>query len=135
MGVTTSIGEWLRIKRERAGLGLRKFALLIGDSPSNVCNIENEERPPWRNEPRLRKVAEVLGIKEHSEDWDTLFELARKPGQPPADLVTCLQGQMIPVLLRTFDEYQLSEQELEAVLKYVRRRFAKKRSDSNAERG
>ena len=131
---TKSFGEWLRDKREQAGLGLRKFALLIGDSPSNVCNIENEERPPWRNEPRLRKVAEVLAIREYSEDWDTLFDLARRPGHAPADLVPCLQGQMIPMLLRTFDEYQLNEQELELVLKYVRRRFAKKRSDSNAGR-
>ncbi len=83
---TTSPGEWLKEKRKNALLGLRKFSLLIGDLPSNVCNIENGNRQPWQNEAKLRKVAEVLGIRENSEDWDTLFGIVKRPNQPPADL-------------------------------------------------
>ena len=129
---TISFGEWLQEKRDRASLGLRKFALLIGDSPSNVCNIENGERAPWRNEPKLRKVAEVLGIKENSDDWDMLFRLARRPDQPPADLISYTHMEMIPTLLRTIGEYQLNEDEIRQVLQYVKRKFRDRRSDVHA---
>jgi transcriptional regulator with XRE-family HTH domain len=127
------IGEWLRERRVRAALGLRQFAQLIGDSPSNVCNIENGKRPPWQNEPKLRRVAEVLGIKENSEDWDALFGKARRPDQPPADLARYMQFPYVPTLLRTIGEYQLNEEEIKKLLSYVKKTFGKGRKSTNAQ--
>jgi transcriptional regulator with XRE-family HTH domain len=129
MGTATfDFGGWLREMRSRAGLGLREFAKLIGDVPSNVCNIENGRRAPWQNEPKLRRVAEVLGIKENSNEWDTLFGMARRQDQPPADLARYMQYPLVPTLLRTINELQLSEADLQQLLKYVKRTFGKGRS-------
>lgn len=121
-------GRWLRDKRSDAALSLRKFAQQIGDSPSNVCNIENGNRAPWKNESRLRKVAEVLGIHQNSEDWETLFGMVRRPGQPPADLARYMEYPYVPTLLRTIDEYQLSEEEIGKLLAYIKRKYGKARS-------
>lgn len=126
-----SAGDWLREKRKKALLGLRKFSLLIGDLPSNVCNIENGNRQPWQNEAKLRKVAEVLGIRENSEDWDTLFGIVKRPNQPPADLISYMNHPLVPTLLRTIGEYQLSEDDLQKVLKYVKTKFGKGRKDGD----
>lgn len=130
MPARVSIGEWLREKRRSASLGLRQFALLINDSPSNVCNIENGHREPWKNEPKLRLVAQVLGIKEFSDDWDTLFELARRPEQPPVDLTPYMNVPLVPTLLRTIGEYQLGEEEISQLLRYVRSKFGKGRRNA-----
>jgi transcriptional regulator with XRE-family HTH domain len=124
----SDFGEWLSAKRDQAGIGLRRFALQIGDSPSNVCNIENGNRKPWQNEPMLRKVAAALGIRENSDDWDTLFRSAVRADQAPPDLVRYMQIPLMPVLLRTVGEYQLGEEDVRRLLTYVKRTFGKSRS-------
>ena len=120
-------GNWLRESRIRASLGLRQFAGLIGDSPSNVCNLENGRRPIPTDEIKLRKMAEVLGIRENSDEWDTLFSLARRPTQPPADLAWITNIEHVPTLLRTIGEYQLGPEEIQRLLKYVHRTFGRSR--------
>lgn len=87
-----SAGEWLRDKRIDAMLGLRQFARLIEDSPSNVCNIENGKRRPWQNSEKLTKVAEVLGIPKNSADWDTLFRIVTRPQDPPKECMKRLKA-------------------------------------------
>ena len=125
------IGEWLREQRSRAALGLRQFAQMIGDSPSNVCNIENGRRPAWQNEPMLRRVADALGIRENSDDWDMLFGGVVRPNQPPPDLARYMQFPLVPVLLRTIGEYQLTEDEVRRLLTYVKRTFGKGRANKD----
>ena len=101
----------------------KRRSTLPGTSPSNVCNIENGKRQPWRNEKKLTKVADVLGIRKNSDDWDTLFQIVRCPNQAPADLVQYMNVPYVPTLLRTIGEYQLGEEEIRLVLKYVKRKF------------
>lgn len=129
------IGDWLREKRKAAGLGLRKFAILIGDLPSNVCNIENGRRKAWQNEEKLRKVASVLGFQEYDEDWDTLFGMARRPNQPPADIAASFEkNEYLPTLMRTIQERQLTEEEIKKVINYVEKNFRKGRGNAKHRR-
>lgn len=123
-------GNWLREARKHASLGLRQFAGLIGDSPSNVCNLENGRRPIPTDPAKLRKMADVLGIRENSEDWGMLFGLARRPDQPPADILPIAMMEPVPTLLRTIKEYQLKPDEIDKLLKYVQKTFGKGRSNA-----
>ena len=70
-------GSFLRALRLRQGYGLREFAQLIGDKPSNLSAIENGRRPPWQSLEKLRLVVRALAIEEASRDWDQFFLAAR----------------------------------------------------------
>jgi transcriptional regulator with XRE-family HTH domain len=124
--------EWIRDKRRAAEIGLREFAILIGESPANWCNFENGRRPAPQNEPKLRKIAQVLGIRENSEDWDTLFNIVRKPNRPPADIEQYAQTQLVPTLLRTIKERRLKRPQIEKLIKYVQKTFDVPDSDEES---
>jgi len=113
----------LRAFRFRAGKGLREFAELIGDAPSNYASIESGKRSPWRNMEKLRKVADALGIEEGSADWDAFFVAAQKNLALPPDVAHLAERKMVPVLLRTVDDLRLSEEQLSQLVDYLRKTY------------
>lgn len=108
--------QLLKSYRLRAGYGLRRFAELIGDAPSNYAHRESGKRGPWRDREKLREVAESLSLREGSPDWDAFF-FAASEGQNvlPPDTEHMLTMPMMPALLRTMHELGLSEDELRAL--------------------
>lgn len=109
----------LKSYRLRAGYGLRQFAEMIGEAPSNYAGVESGARSAWRNE-KLRKVADALGLREASEDWDAFFISARKNCSLPPDMTHLLDRPLIPRLLRTVDEMKLSDEELQNLVDELR---------------
>ena len=120
IGRMTDRGTWsmerdfaklLKALRLRAGYGLREFAELIGESPSNYVGRESGKLGPWRSQAKLRKVAEALALREGVEDWDAFFIAA---GQDlvclPPDIERQIERPFFPALLRTVE--RLSEDEL-----------------------
>jgi len=93
----------LKSYRLRAQYGLRQFAELIGEPPSNYAGVESGKRPSWRSLEKLRRVADALALEEGSRDWDAFFIAAREHGTLPPDMEHLLERPMIPVLLRTVD--------------------------------
>lgn len=104
--------ELLKAFRLRAGYGLRRFAELVGESPSNYAGVESGGRSPWRVAEKLRRVAEALTLREGTEDWDAFFISAKGNAGLPPDMEHLLERPMIPVLLRTVDDMQLTDDEL-----------------------
>jgi transcriptional regulator with XRE-family HTH domain len=92
-GHKQSFGEILREKRLARGLSLRKFAELVGVSPTYVSQIEQDKVDPPTAE-RVRRMAELLG-----EVADELIALA---GRVPEDLPAIIQRRPVqmPELLR-----------------------------------
>lgn len=111
----------LKAFRLRAGYGLRQFAELIGDHPSNYAGVESGMRPHWRGEAKLRAVADALGLEEGSRDWDSYFVAARGGGVLPPDMSHLLERESVLILLRTVEERRLTDEELRKVADYVRR--------------
>jgi len=89
-----SFGQILREKRVAKGYSLRKFAELIGLSPTYVSQVEQDkvESPPTVE--RLNRMADLLG-----ESRDEFVSLA---GRVPEDLPRIIQSRpnTIPELLR-----------------------------------
>lgn len=121
----TDFKALLKSYRLRANYGLRQFAEMIGESPSNYAGVESGDRAPWRSAEKLRKVADGLGLVEGSHDWDAYFISARQNSALPPDLEHMLDLPMIPVLLRTVDELQLSEDELRKLVARLRKQHEK----------
>lgn len=106
-----NFAKLLKALRLKAGYGLREFAELIGESPSNYVGRETEKQGPWRSPDKLRRVAVALNLREGSEEWDAFYIAA---GQDivclPPGLERQIERPFFPALLRTVE--RLSEDEL-----------------------
>src|SRR4051794_23139088 len=79
-----SFGEVLRAKRLEAGHSLRKFAGLVGVSPTYVSQIEQcNVDPPTAD--RVKRMADILGA--NPDEWIGLA------GRMPNDLPKIIQAQ------------------------------------------
>jgi len=86
-------GQILREKRMTKGYSLRKFAELIGVSPTYLSQVEQGNVDPPTAE-RVRNIAEILG--ENADEWIGLA------GRVPDDLSKIIQDKpkQMPELLR-----------------------------------
>jgi transcriptional regulator with XRE-family HTH domain len=92
-GKHDSFGRLLRDKRVEKGFSLRKFAELVGVSPTYLSQVEQGNvRPPTAD--RVKRMAELLG--ENPDEWIALA------GRLPEDLRRIIQNQPteMPELLR-----------------------------------
>ena len=110
-------GNLVRQKRADRGYSLRKFAELVGVSPTYLSLVEKGkvERPPTAE--RVRKMAELLG--ESPDQWIAMA------GRVPDDLTEIIRSEpeAMPELLRAAKG--LSAEELRKITK----RMAKKRDE------
>jgi HTH-type transcriptional regulator, competence development regulator len=95
MGTKTHkpFGQALREKRIQKGHSLRKFAELVGVSPTYLSQVEQNNIDPPTAE-RVQRMAELLG--ENADEWIALA------GRLPQDLPEIIQQQPtgMPELLR-----------------------------------
>src|SRR5688572_22291816 len=118
-------GDVLRELRLAAGYGLRRFAKLIGELPSNLSAIETGVRSPWRTQEKLRAVASALALEEGSRNWDRFFLSARRPDSVPPDIERLLERPLHLALLRAVEERQLTDDELQKLVDHVRKEAPK----------
>lgn len=87
-------GTFIRERRTAKGYSLRRFAELVGISPTYLSHVEQDkvDSPPTAD--RIQKMAELLG-----ESADELIAMA---GRVPEDLPKIIQSQpeAMPALLR-----------------------------------
>lgn len=88
-----SFGRVLREKRLARKLSLRKFAELVGISPTYLSQVEQENVDPPTAE-RVQRMAELLG--ESADEWISLA--GRVPGDVPG--IIHQQPTEMPQLLR-----------------------------------
>lgn len=92
-GKQDSFGRLLRDKRVEKGFSLRKFAELVGVSPTYLSQVEQgNAQPPTAD--RVKRMAELLG--DNPDEWIALA------GRVPGDLSRIIQEQPteMPELLR-----------------------------------
>ena len=109
-------GELLRKLRLKAGLGLRSFAEMIEMQPSNLSAIEHGRRRMPNDPQKLQEIADALGLVDRSAEWDEFFEATRTPGMLPADVEHLANRRLVPVLLRTIDNRNLTDDEIQRLI-------------------
>jgi len=96
-------GELFKDYRIRSGKTLRRFCADNGLDAGNISKLERGKLPAPESEDLLRHYAEVLGLQEGSEDWQSFMDTAAaERGRVPNDLLRDeeLVGKL-PVLFRT----------------------------------
>jgi transcriptional regulator with XRE-family HTH domain len=117
-----TFGQVLREARLAKGITLRKFAEMVGISPTYLSQVEQDNVDPPTAE-RVKKMAELLGA--NSDEWIALA------GRVPEDLPGIIQKDptAMPELLR--EASGLTPQQLGELLEKARRLKAKGKSDSD----
>jgi transcriptional regulator with XRE-family HTH domain len=89
----TTFGQVLREARLAKGITLRKFAEMVGISPTYLSQVEQDNVDPPTAE-RVHKMANLLGAS--ADEWTALA------GRVPEDLPAIIQKQptAMPELLR-----------------------------------
>jgi len=115
----TEFGDYLREIRLRAGYGLRRFAALIEMPASNLCDIEHGRRQMPRE--KLDIAAEALGIENNTIERNQFYDLASKNEELPADVQRIARRRFFPALLRTIDNSQLTDKDIEKLIAEIQR--------------
>jgi len=115
-GMPSHVGELLKRLRLKAGFGLRSFAELVEMKPSNLSAIEHGRRGLPNDSDKLREIADALGLVEKSDEWKEFFDAARSPGTLPADIGHLADRKLVPALLRTIDNQNLSDDQIQRLI-------------------
>lgn len=113
------VGAFVKALRMSRGYGLRQFAEMIGELPSNLSAVEHGRRKLTPSPEKLRKIADALALVEGSQEWERFFFLARQPGQVIAPLQHLAEMELFPVLCRTLGPMQPTEEELKLLVKML----------------
>ena len=115
-----TFGEFIKNLRIDKRMTLREFCRLTKLDPSNWSRIERGLAPPPKSKSVLQGIAEILKIKEGSEEYLTLFDLAAI-SHIPTDLLSDQQVlDKLPVFFRTIRGKKPSRQELEELIRIIR---------------
>jgi transcriptional regulator with XRE-family HTH domain len=130
--MNSEFGRILKELRLAVGLGQTQFADMLRIKPSNLSAIEHGRRNPPEDPDRLREIASVLGLEENSEDWKRFFDAAAacRGDELPADVRHMAGRKLVPVLLRTIDDKQLSDDELAQLIAEIEGRSKASDHDS-----
>lgn len=118
----TEFGSLLKEFRLRAGFGLRKFAQMIDMPAPNLCDIEHGRRKAPSEPERLREIAEALGLTEGSPDRERFFDAAGGGADLPPDVRHLAGRKLVPALLRTIDNRQMSDEEIAQLIAEIKER-------------
>jgi transcriptional regulator with XRE-family HTH domain len=117
-----TFGEAFKDHRLALGMTLRQFCQANDVDPANISRLERGLLPPPKDE-RLHAYARALKLVEGSDPWYEFFDLAAAAkGEFPADLRDEELLTQLPALFRTMRGDPPTEEQLEHVVKLLRKR-------------
>ncbi len=116
-----TFGKFLRERRLALNLSLREFAKKVGLQPSNYCNVEADVLPPPPANA-LERIAQTLGLRQGTKDFETFHDLAAKGrNEIPADVTRIVkENDLIPAMLRTVEYENITKTQLRGIIEDLR---------------
>lgn len=118
-----SFGEFFKGLRLDNKMTLRGFCSKNGFDPSNVSKIERGIWPPPEADEDRMKYAKALALKKGTSNWDRFMDLAVAGTRTfKVRNVTDEEVlQKLPVLFRSVDKADLTPDQLDKIIKYVKK--------------
>jgi len=115
-------GNFIKEKRLNANLTLREFCRQLGEDASNWSKIERGKLLPPRDKEKLKKISIILCIKENSNDWSTLIDLAFiDTGKIPDYIMSDKEViKVLPIFFRTICSVKPSSDELKELVQRIK---------------
>ncbi|MGK5089206.1 hypothetical protein WDW86_16780 [Bdellovibrionota bacterium FG-2] len=118
-----TFGTFFRAQRMKRKLTLRKFCEDHEFDPGNISKIERDLFSAPQSDEKLREYANALLLVEGSDDWVEFFDLAsvsnKTVGIGRISDETLLRK--LPVLFRTLENKELTEEKLDQLIELIRR--------------
>ena len=117
-----TFGEAFKAHRLNLQMSLRQFCQTNGLDPANISKLERNVLPPPKD-GKLRAYAQALKLVEGTNEWVEFFDLAAAAkGEFPNDLRDEELLTQLPALFRTMCGDAPSDEQLEHIIKSLRRR-------------
>jgi transcriptional regulator with XRE-family HTH domain len=116
-----TFGEFVKESRTKKAMTLREFCRTLNWDASNWSKVERGIHPPPKSSKVLKKIAETLEFIEKSEEWNTLFDLAAISFIPSHLMDDRSLIQKLPVFFRTLRGEKPSREDLEELIRKVRK--------------
>jgi transcriptional regulator with XRE-family HTH domain len=116
-------GQFVKDERLAKGIGLREFCRKLGIDASNWSKIERGTLAPPKDEKKLKKIANILGIHPTTDKWKTLKDQANiDAGIIPKDLLSDKEVlNSLPMFFRTIRSEKPTPEELDKLIKKIRK--------------
>lgn len=118
-----SFGTFFKKKRIGVRLTLRQFCQQNGFDAGNISKLERDIFSAPQSEEKLEEYAKALKLERGSSDWIEFFDLAAISNRnldlskiKNEDLI-----QKLPVLFRTLDNKELTEEKLDQIIELIKR--------------
>lgn len=123
MASRAAFGQFFKSMRQKTGLTLRSFCMKNGLDPGNISKMERGVMSAPKSREILERYANSLGIKEGSDDWYELFDLAAAhSGTIPSDLMNDKElVARLPKVFRTLRGQKLSKEKLLELSEVIRK--------------
>jgi transcriptional regulator with XRE-family HTH domain len=119
-GGVGAFGDLLRGLIMEKGLSLRELARRSGMDASNLSKIERGVAYPPQKRENLEKLAKALGLKGPAKE--EFFQLAAHVnGIIPEEMKHVRSNGAIPLLMRTIDKRELSEEQVRALAEMIQK--------------
>lgn len=115
-----TFGDFVKNVRIKNSLTLREFCRLANVDPSNWSKIERGLFPPPKSKQVLQEITRILKLKENSDDYDTLFDLAAISSIPPDLISDQAVLDKLPVFFRTIRGEKPTRKELEELIRILK---------------
>lgn len=115
-----TFGEFVKDLRIKNALTLREFCRIANLDPSNWSKTERGIFPPPKSKQILQEIALIFNLKEGSEDYNMLFDLAAI-SYIPSDLISDQAVvEKLPIFFRTIRGEKPTRKELEELIKILK---------------
>lgn len=114
-------GEFIQESRIRKEITLREFCRQANIDPGNWSKIERDILPPPKSKEALDQIAKIIGLKQGTEEYNLLFDLAAI-SFIPRDLLLSEEEILnkLPVFFRTIRGNSPTRKELDAMLNIIK---------------
>jgi transcriptional regulator with XRE-family HTH domain len=113
-------GDFVKKMRIRNLLTLREFCRQADVDPSNWSKIERGLFPSPKSKQVLQGIASILNLKEGSEEYNILFDLAAISYIPPDLINDKTVLEKLPVFFRTLRGEKPTRKELEELIRILK---------------
>ncbi len=115
-------GNFFKQKRIERHLTLREFCKRNNLDPGNISKLERGLSAPPHSKEKLNRYAKALGLKEGSDEWIELFDLAAAcRGEIPREIMDDAEVvAKLPTVFRTLRGSKVSNRKLNKLIDRIK---------------
>lgn len=115
-----TFGQYFREKRIEKSLTLREFCKKNNYDIGYISRLENDLFLPPEDEEKLKKLAQAIGLREKTTDWQEFTDLvAINRGQLPKDINQNVLNYL-PAFFRKASKKKVEEEDVKKLISLIK---------------